>query len=195
MSDKDTPNSNAGTPTELQGAAASQTALVDEDLFSIALDWQRWWTLIPETIAMVCAATLPILIGLNVVSRYTDWYRVPWVEDIVKVLFLWIVFLGGALAVKYHAHVSMSTFVDRYAGTGWVSSVWRWVIRLSPIPMGLILLVLGMRIVQIHMLRELTWLKVPSGYFSTVIPLSGALMILYTLGSLRKTELAKAPGQ
>ena len=193
MSDTNTQNSNPPTSAEGQGQAADQTALAQDDLFAIPLDWQRWWTIIPEIVSIVCAATLPILTGLNIVSRYTDWYRVPWVEDIVKILFLWIVFLGGAIAVKYEAHVRMGTFADKYAGAGLIGNVWRWAIRLSPIAMGTILLVFGMQIVEIHMKRELTWLEIPSGYFSTVIPLSGALMIIYNLGSLRRTAPAKAP--
>ncbi len=179
--------------TNSANTGRSSPAPTEPNPFAIELDWSRWWTIIPEIVAIVCAAGLPLLIGLNVVSRYTDWYRIIWAEDIVKILFLWIVFLGGAIAVKYQAHVRMSMFVDRYAGEGLAGSLWRWLIRLSPIGMGGILLALGVPIVQLHMKRELTWLEIPSGYFSTVIPLSGALMIIYTIGSLRKTKPTRPP--
>ena len=88
------------------------------DIFRLPLDWGRWWTILPEIVALACTALLPVLVGANILSRYTDWYRILWAEDVVKVLFLWVVFLGGAIAVKYDAHVRMSTLSDRLARTG-----------------------------------------------------------------------------
>lgn len=151
------------------------------DMFSVALDWRRWWTIIPEMVALACTGILPLVVGANVVSRYTDWYRILWAEDVVSVLFLWIVFVGGAIAVKYEAHVRMSMVSDRLERRGRAGACWRRAIRLSPVVMGAILLVLGVRVVEISMHRELTSLQISVGYFTTVIPASGALMIFYAL--------------
>jgi TRAP-type C4-dicarboxylate transport system permease small subunit len=53
--------------------------------------------------------------------------------------------------------------------------------------MGAILLVLGVRIVEISMRRELPTLEISAGYFNTVVPASGALMIFYAVrGVLRR---------
>jgi TRAP-type C4-dicarboxylate transport system permease small subunit len=123
-------------------------------------------------------------VGANVLSRYTDWYRILWAEDVVKVLFLWVVFLGGALGVKYDVHVRMSTLPDRLAPAGRTGTLWTGAIRLSPVVMGAILLVLGVRVVELSMLRELPTLQIASGYFNVVVPVSGALMILYAVRGL-----------
>jgi TRAP-type C4-dicarboxylate transport system permease small subunit len=138
---------------------------------------------VPEIVALGCTAALPVLVGANILSRYTDWYRILWAEDVVKVLFLWVVFLGGAIAVKHDAHVRMSTLSDRLARTGRAGRWWDLVIRLSPVIMGAILLVLGVRIVEISMRRELPTLEISAGYFNTIVPLSGALMIFYAVRS------------
>lgn len=156
----------------------------DRDAFIIGLDWSRWWTIIPEIVALVCAGVLPIVVAIGVVARYTNWFHVPWAQDVTKVLFLLVVFLGGAIAVKYDAHVRMSTLSDsletRFAAGSW----WAWVIRLSPIIIGVLLLILGVPVVQITMQRELPSLQISAGYFSTVIPISGALIIVYVLRNL-----------
>jgi TRAP-type C4-dicarboxylate transport system permease small subunit len=152
-----------------------------EDLFSIPLDWRRWWTILPEIVALTCTAALPLLVGANVVSRYTDWYRILWAEDVVKLLFLWVVFLGGAIAVRYEAHVRMSMLSDRLRDAGRAGAAWTRVIRLSPVVVGAILVVLGPQIVEISMRRELPTLQIPVGYFTTIIPVSGGLMIVYAL--------------
>jgi TRAP-type C4-dicarboxylate transport system permease small subunit len=167
------------------------------DIFRLPLDWPRWWTIVPEIVALSCAGLLPLVVGANVLSRYTDWYRILWAEDVVKVLFLWVVFLGGAIAVKYEAHVRMSTLSDRLARTGRAGVLWDRAIRLSPVVMGAILLVLGIRLVEISMRRELPTLQISAGYFSTVVPLSGALMMLYAVRAsrTRRTRSPTHPGR
>lgn len=162
------------TPT---GVAAENRDI--DELFGINLEWSRWWAILPEIVVVACTAALPVLIGLGVVSRYTDWFRVPWVQDVVGVLFMWVVFLGGAVAVKHGAHVSMTSVADRIATRGRLGRVWGVIVELSPIGMGAILLIVGLLVVDIHMTRELAWLQIPFGYFSTIIPFSGALMIFY----------------
>jgi len=152
------------------------------DIFSIQLDWRRWWTIIPELIALVCAGGLPIVVMANVIARYTDWYHIIWATDVVKVLFLWVVFLGGAIAVKYEAHVRMSMVSDRLAGR--LGNAWDLVIRLSPAAVGAILVILGSRLVEISMVRELQTLRISAGYFMTIVPVSGALMIFYGFRSV-----------
>ncbi len=156
----------------------------------VRFDRRRWWTMIPEMVIALCAGLLPLLMGLNIVSRYTDWFYVFWIDDIVKVLFLWVVFLGGAVATKYDAHVRMAVVSDRIGRMGPLGRIWERFIAFSPIIVGAVLLVLGVQLTQISMRRELPSLRIPAGYFTIVVPLSGALMIGYVL---RNQVLAKRP--
>jgi TRAP-type C4-dicarboxylate transport system permease small subunit len=174
----------ADSPPRADGAGRRPGSEPDLDIFRLPLDWRRWWTILPEIVVLALVGLLPLVVGANVLSRYSDWYRILWAEDVVKVLFLWIVFLGGAVAVKYGAHVRMSTWSDRLAKTGRAGALWSRLIVLSPAVMGTVLLVLGIRIVEISMKRELPTLEISAGYFSTIVPLSGALMILYAVRAL-----------
>lgn len=168
------------TPSE-QSKRPEQSPASETDYFSIALNWRRWWAIIPEIVILACAGALPVVVMANVIARYTDWYHVLWAEDVVKVLFLWVVFLGGAVAVKYQAHVRMAILSDRIAPLGRAGALWSAVIRLSPIVVGVLLLILGERIVEISMFRELPTLRISAGYFMTIVPISGGLMIVYAL--------------
>jgi TRAP-type C4-dicarboxylate transport system permease small subunit len=49
---------------------------------------------------------------------------------------------------------------------------------------GAILLVLGVRLVEISMVRELQTLRISAGYFMPIVPVSGVLMIVYVLRSV-----------
>lgn len=179
-------------PARSRDAAAGDAAQTDDlsELFSTPIEWRRWWLQVPELVLVVCSAGLPVLITVNVIGRYTNWYQAPWANDVIHVVFLWIVFLGGAVAVKYEAHVRMSTFVDRFAGHGPLGRAWHLAVRGAPLVMGAILLVLGIRIVQLDMLNRLPWLQIPLGYFAVVIPVSGGLMIVYSALIFRRAVTA-----
>lgn len=151
------------------------------NLFSIRLDWRRWWTIVPEIVGLICAGALPVVVLANVIARYTNWYHVIWATDVVKVLFLWLVFLGGAIAVKYDAHVRMTMLSDRLSGKGRLGRGWDFVIYVSPALIGIVLLILGVRLVEISMVRELQTLRISAGYFMLIVPISGALMISYVV--------------
>lgn len=183
---------------EASGAPEAASAVPAEqgpDIFSISLDWQRWWTIVPEIVALLCAGALPVVVMANVLARYTNWYHVIWATDVVKVLFLWLVFLGGALAVKYEAHVRMAMLSDRFVEGGKIGRFWEFAIRLSPLLVGAILLVLGVRLVEISMVRELQTLRISAGYFMPVVPISGVLMIFYVLRSLGSRRGSWSPAR
>jgi TRAP-type C4-dicarboxylate transport system permease small subunit len=181
------------TPPKSHTAEAGAPNTEAPDFFSVPLDWRRWWTILPETIALTCAGVLPVVMVVNVVSRYTDWFRLVWAEDVAKVLFLWLVFLGGAIAVKYDAHVRMTILVERL-GRG--SRAWMAIVRASPLVVGVILLVLGIPLVDISMRRELPSLEIPAGYFMTIVPASGLLMIVYVVkGMLAGLRRGSSPSE
>jgi len=177
MESNTTPSQSQATP---QARPERELAA---DVFSIRLDWRRWWTILPEIIGLVCAGALPLVVVANVIARYTDWYHIIWATDVVKVLFLWLVFLGGAVAVKYDAHVRMTMVSDRLRHKGGGGRAWDMIIRLSPVVVGAILVFLGMRLVEISMVRELQTLRISAGYFMAIVPISGALMIFYAARS------------
>jgi TRAP-type C4-dicarboxylate transport system permease small subunit len=165
----------------------------EANLFTIALDLRRWWTIIPELVVTLCAAAIPVVVSISVLSRYTDWYHAFWTDDVVKVLFLWVVFLGGAVAVKYDAHVRMGLFSDRLVRAGRPWAWWSEVIACSPILAGIMLIVLGWQLVTISMRRELPSLEISAGYFMIIVPLSGALITYYVVrkmvGGYRSSRL------
>jgi TRAP-type C4-dicarboxylate transport system permease small subunit len=88
----------------------------------------------------------------------------------------------------------MTMLSDRLVGRGRAGAAWERVIRLSPLVVGTILLVWGIRIVEISMRRELPSLQIPAGYFTTISPASGGLMIFYALRSAARNDPKPHPG-
>jgi TRAP-type C4-dicarboxylate transport system permease small subunit len=138
------------------------------------------WRFVPEFVVVACAGLLPLVVSLNVIARYTGLFRVRWAHDITEILFVWLVFFGGALAVKHGAHVRMDAAANRMRAR-WpaVGRVWSHVVGLFPIALGVLLLVLGVPLVELSMRRELANLHWPAGYYMSAVPISGALITLY----------------
>lgn len=52
------------------------------------------------------------LTGINVISRYTLNKPMPWIEEIVLGLFIWLVFIGISSTMKRGGHVGVDYFVN-----------------------------------------------------------------------------------
>lgn len=57
---------------------------------------------------------LMVIVGfLQVFGRYTGLIFVPWTEEIARLLFLWVVWLGAAAAMARGGHIRFDFIVDR----------------------------------------------------------------------------------
>ncbi|MBK8763555.1 MAG: TRAP transporter small permease [Burkholderiaceae bacterium] len=67
-------------------------------------------------IERVCLALMLALVGdvfLGVFSRYILQATFQWYDEVARLCFIWIVFLGAAVAVKRGMHFRMRLVVDR----------------------------------------------------------------------------------
>lgn len=63
-----------------------------------------------ENIAAVIYSTMIIVMFLQVVMRYVFNSPFPWAEEVARYMFIWIVYLGAALAVLRRAHLEVDYF-------------------------------------------------------------------------------------
>lgn len=64
--------------------------------------------------------TLALFMGLivitmfaQVVFRYLLNNSLPWSEELIRFLFVWLTFLGGAIAIRDKSHIAVEFFVER----------------------------------------------------------------------------------
>ena len=55
---------------------------------------------------------LVVVVFIQVVLRYLFRYSLPWSEETARFLFLWIVWIGAAYAVKMRAHLKIDFVVN-----------------------------------------------------------------------------------
>ncbi len=63
-------------------------------------------------VAVLFAATI-LVVTAQVVWRYVFNNSLVWTEELSRLLFTWIIFLGAALAVKEATHIRVTLLVDR----------------------------------------------------------------------------------
>ncbi len=66
-----------------------------------------------EWTAGLLLAVMVIVTFLQVVGRYTGIFFVPWTEEVARLLFLWVVWIGAAAAVFRGGHIRFDFVVGR----------------------------------------------------------------------------------
>jgi TRAP-type C4-dicarboxylate transport system permease small subunit len=78
----------------------------------------RWVTRALEAAIVACLALMGVLVFGNVVLRYAFDSGIAISEELARLLFVWLIFLGAILASRQHAHIGFDTLVKRLP-TAW----------------------------------------------------------------------------
>lgn len=72
-----------------------------------------WVTKVLELAIVACLAVMGVLVFGNVVLRYVFSTGIAWSEELSRLLFVWLIFLGAILASRQHAHIGFDTLVRK----------------------------------------------------------------------------------
>lgn len=141
-------------------------------------------------IAIACLAMLFVLLFINVVARTFQLAGFAWFDEVVQGLFAWMVFIGAAALWRDHDHFQVTWLAD----------------ALPPRPARLLRGMIS--VLSLGFLAAMTWygltltlkaraltpiLDLPTAYFYAAIPISGAIMFVYSLVDLISPERRKDP--
>jgi TRAP-type C4-dicarboxylate transport system permease small subunit len=133
----------------------------------------------------VCLGLMLVLVVdvfLGVFSRYVLQATFQWYDEVARLCFVWMVFLGAASAVRRGAHFRLHLLIDRLGPRSR---------RVNDLVVGLLVVVFGGVLVaggaamwpvarrQVSDSLELSML-----WFYGALPVGGALMILFSLPQL-----------
>jgi TRAP-type C4-dicarboxylate transport system permease small subunit len=138
-----------------------------------------------RSVCITCLVLLFLIILMSVFNRFTAFLSMGWADEIIELLFAWLVFLGAACLWRDNSHFCVDMLKGRLTGT------------LPGRVLDVILSVLGL--VFLAMLVYHSWELVVSAsddspvfaiskkYWYGVMPVAGVIMMGY---SLRDTWLA-----
>jgi TRAP-type C4-dicarboxylate transport system permease small subunit len=119
---------------------------------------------------------LVVVTSLQVFTRYVLNAPLTWTEELARMLFTWIVFLGAALLLKRGSHITIDILARSLA-----PGPRRWLLVVShliTLTVVGILAVKGFRLVQITGASESPALGIPWVYVYAAFPIGMSLMAL-----------------
>lgn len=155
----------------------------------------RWGT---ETVVALLMAVMVATIILQVFCRFVLGNPLSWSEELARYAFVWITFLGAAVAYRHGGHIVVETVVVLLPRR--LQAALAWIVDALMVVALVVLLVQGMNIVEVNSNVEATMLEIPMSWVYASVPVSAALMLAYqverTLLRLKgRLPLAKAPGE
>jgi TRAP-type C4-dicarboxylate transport system permease small subunit len=135
------------------------------------MDWVGYFLLVIFSIIMVVATFL------QVIFRYFFNQPLFWSEEVSRYCFVWIVFVGAAIALKHGSHIGVDYFVK------YLPSRFKTVLALlinCGIAVFLILVIFqSILVVQVNMAQHSPAMRIPMGLVYLAIPVGFTMMLGY----------------
>nr|WP_314628742.1 TRAP transporter small permease [uncultured Noviherbaspirillum sp.] len=68
---------------------------------------------IVEWLMALALSVMVVLVFGNVVLRYAFDSGIAWAEEVARLMFVWLIFLGAILALRHHAHIGVEMLQAR----------------------------------------------------------------------------------
>lgn len=163
-------------------------------LKAVRLLW-RWGT---ETAVVLLTAVMVGTIILQVFFRFVLGDPLSWSEELARYAFVWITFLGAAVAYRHGGHIVVETVVVLLPRR--LQAILAWLVDALMVLALVVLLVQGLNIVEVNSNVESTMLEIPMSWVYASVPVSAAIMLAYQvertlLRAQGRLALAREPGE
>lgn len=134
-----------------------------------------------EIFLVVCIIIMVVIIFLQVVMRYAFNYSLSWTEELARILFIWISWIGISLGEKRGEHITITLVKDRLKGNA--RTIFLVIGNILTLAILMVLIVKGIAITgQIYGMTSTTAaLHIPKWIMFVVIPISCSLMTVRIL--------------
>ena len=153
------------------------------------------WLWGTETVVVFLMAVMVGTIILQVFFRFVLNDPLSWSEELARYTFVWITFLGAAVAYRHGANIAVETVVVMLPER--LQLILAWVVDVLLVAALIILLIYGLGIVEVTSGVESTMLEIPMSWVYGALPASAAIMLLYqvelTLRRVTWKPAASAP--
>jgi TRAP-type C4-dicarboxylate transport system permease small subunit len=133
----------------------------------------------------VCLGLMLVLVVdvfLGVWSRYVLQATFQWYDEVARLCFVWIVFLGAASAVRRGAHFRLHLLIDRFGPR--LRRATDLVVGLLVVAFGGVLVAGGLAMWPVARRQVSDSLELSMVWFYAALPVGGALMILFSVPQL-----------
>lgn len=172
-----------------------------EDVDAVAAQERGWHEHLPvffrvvdtvvKTVMVVLLVALLLAVGANVFGRFVLNQSLPSSAELARFLFIWVIFLGAALAHLHNEHIAVTLLTDRLR-----PSTRRWFVVLQELIILVVVVALLLSALEVMAISpgDSPLLGVPLAVVNFSVPFSAGLMAVITLYRIAKA-LRPAPDQ
>ncbi|WP_163538183.1 TRAP transporter small permease [Gracilibacillus sp. YIM 98692] len=142
------------------------------------------YELILGNIVKILGISLVITILLQIAGRFILPHPLSWTEELARFLFIWFGFLGSVITLKRKMHLGIEILYQKFTGRN--KKMLDTIIQMFIILFGVILFINGLKLVEIGNIQKSPVMRWPMSYFYSAIPVTGLLILIYSLFSLVK---------
>ena len=138
------------------------------------------------------SAILTVSVFLQVLIRFVFKYPLPWTEEIARIAFVYCVFVGATIAVRENSHLSVDFLLVILP-----KGVARAAVFLGMLLVGVFLAFVtwqGIVLVMATGVQMSPVMQVPFKYLYLIVPVSGAIMLLYLVSNMLALIRGKGEG-
>jgi len=145
-----------------------------------------------EYLLVTSLAVNVILVFAQVIMRYVFCYSLSWTEELARYIFVWQIWLGASLGVKYRKHIRVE-LISSLLSVKWRQRI-EIVVLVLWLIMTLFLSINGQYLVELLLARKQLSpaLRLPMGYMYASVPVGCFIMSLRLLHELLKQIKATA---
>ncbi len=135
----------------------------------------------------ILLSAIAVICFFEVILRYLFAASLPWYDELVGYLLVWLTFLGAVLAQSHGQHLGIEDLVERAPERA--RRTLSLASHLVLVAVHLVLLVYGAQLAMRFLSERATTVPVPMGVVYAVIPISASLMLV--VEGARIARLAK----
>jgi TRAP-type C4-dicarboxylate transport system permease small subunit len=135
-----------------------------------------------KTICFLLMLAMVVVIFAQVVARYAFSNSLSWSEEVGRYLFVWMTFIGAAIAVRNRLHVSLDMFVTKFP-----SPLQKLCLVIGYVSMMIftgVLIYGGYRFVMRGSQQISAAMQLPMHYVYVVLPVGGGLIFFYLMKNI-----------
>ena len=142
-----------------------------------------------KVVAIVSFVLLTILVTANVIVRFFPVVSLHWFDEIIELLYAYMVFYGAAALWILRGHICVGDWIEKSIGNPRLRHLYRMFVELLVLVFAAVFFYYSLRL-TILALDVTNVFAIPKRILYSCMPVAGAVMVVYSLRNIA-VELAR----
>jgi TRAP-type C4-dicarboxylate transport system permease small subunit len=153
-----------------------------------------WFVLVrmPELMLALLVAVLVVFLSLAVIGRYLFDIGIAWSDELARMLFVWVVFVGFAVGIRHRGNIGVELVIDRLS-----PRKRRWALALQDFTVLAFSIFFAWQALvtfKFSLMQRLPVMQVTIGWLYAAVLVAGLMMVGYAAANLVDSLRGKAGG-